>query len=99
MPTAAETVAKKAFEYVGEIAEASTLSASVTWAAIFKRCLAEPVICCALLRVFQDVVSFRNCLELGFGFIAAGITVGMAFHRNPAIRSLQRLFIRRPLYF
>ena len=38
-------------------------------------------------------------LKFSFGLVAAGVAVGMAFHRDPTISGFQRLFIRCPLDF
>ena len=79
-------------------ASAAALAAA-THAAIFKRGFAKTVIGRTFLRIFQDIIGLADRFKSGFGLVAAGVAVGMAFHRDPAIGGLQRLFVRCPLDF
>ena len=51
--------------------------------------MAEAVVGGALLRIAQDAIGFGGFLEFLFGFVIAGIAVGMKFERKLAIGRLE----------
>ena len=86
-------LAEDIVENVGERAEPLRSAAeriSAATAAILERGLAEAVVGGALLRVLQDLIGLADLLEMRFLVGAAAMAVGMAFHRDLAIRRLDR---------
>ena len=59
-------------------------------AAVLEGGLAEAVVGGALLRILQDLIGLADRLEMRFLVGAAAMAVGMAFHRDLAIRRLDR---------
>src|SRR5512147_2714663 len=85
-------------EDVGEAFEATCAAERVAAAAVLERCLAEAIVSCSLLRVFQALIGFADCLELGFAFAAAVVTVRMMLLGELAIGSFDRLRVGRALH-
>ena len=56
--------------------------------------VAKSIISSTFFFVFENVVGFVNFLELLFGVLFPGISVGMVFHRERAICFLKRTRIR-----
>jgi hypothetical protein len=69
-------------------------AASTTESSIFKGRMAEPVVSCAFLAVFQRVVGFIDFLEFRFSFRIAWIAVWVELHRHFAVSAFQRLVVR-----
>src|SRR5438132_10079573 len=57
-----------------------------------KRCMSEPVVLCALVRVAQHLVGLGGLLEPGLGFLVPGITIGVVVEGELAVRLLDRIF-------
>src|SRR5665213_2465263 len=55
--------------------------------------MAEAVIGGALLGVAQNAIGFGGFFEFFFGFVVAGIAVGMKFQRKPTVRCFEGRFI------
>ena len=90
---AVHELAEDILENVGEGAE--ILGARPARAAVAEGGVAEAVVGGALLRVLQAIIGLVDRLEPRLAVLAAGIAVGMAFHREPAIGGLRSSARRR----
>ncbi len=100
LPAAAESRPEDRFENIADVAEfGAATKAAARAAAILERRLAEAVVGCALLRVFEAIIGFVDGLEPRFAVAAPRILVGVVFHRELAVAGFQRRVVSAALAF
>src|SRR5690606_22901648 len=89
--------AEVAHEDLERVAEIEAEAAGRMCTALYA-CMAEAVVGGALLRIAQDLVSFRRFLEVFGSFRRPGIAIRVVLHRELAVRALDGIAIRVPRY-